>query len=259
MPVGKQLFEGGREPWSEREVKALVEFILFHGTGDKWPATKNDSFWSKAALFVKQRTGACTLRTSEFIHVCVVCVHVCFDSTVLSPDSACRYKVIVWLKKKFRTPTDAEREYFHPQSASEPMPLTREAGVQVNIPDSVLDATPSIVSAVDRLQEDERMHLISQVLARNVQSKYRVGVPEDFLEKASCAMYHLHKGGRSNVLYALAHGLGTTQQDLTRFPVDRMPMGLLEYMANFFAANDVGKVGRIHVAFTLCHFCCAYM
>lgn len=69
MPVGKQLFqgEGGHEPWSEQEVKALVEFILFHGTGSKWPATKNDAFWSKAASFVKERGGACTLRTSEYI------------------------------------------------------------------------------------------------------------------------------------------------------------------------------------------------
>lgn len=57
-------------------------------------------------------------------------------------------------------------------------------------------------------------------------------------------MRQLKRGGRSNVLYALTHDLGTTRSGSseTRFPTDRMPMGLLEYMANFFAATDVTKV-----------------
>ena len=57
-------------------------------------------------------------------------------------------------------------------------------------------------------------------------------------------MQQLKRGGRSNILYALAYGLGTTRQGSseTRFPTDRMPMGLLEYMANFFAATDITKV-----------------
>ena len=48
-------------------------------------------------------------------------------------------------------------------------------------------------------------------------------------------MQQLKRGGRSNVPYALAHGLGTTRSGSseTRSTTDRMPMGLLEYMANF--------------------------
>ena len=69
-------------------------------------------------------------------------------------------------------------------------------------------------------------------------------IPHDFLEKAVSAMNDLQKSGRSNVLYTLAHGFGTTRPGSsdTRFPTDRMPMQLLEYMANFFAATDLNKV-----------------
>lgn len=74
-------------------------------------------------------------------------------------------------------------------------------------------------------------------------------VPGDFLEKAACAIHHLQKSGCSNVLYALAHGLGTIRpgSHATRFPTDRMPMGLLEYMANFFAATDMSRVGYMSI------------
>ena len=35
-----------------------MEFVLFHGTGEKWPTTKNDAFWNKIAHFVKDRAGS---------------------------------------------------------------------------------------------------------------------------------------------------------------------------------------------------------
>ena len=78
IPIGKQLFEKedcGRsvEPWTENEIKALVDFILFHGAGEKWPTTKNDTFWRKAALFVKERSGVHTLRTSKYLSMNTFC------------------------------------------------------------------------------------------------------------------------------------------------------------------------------------------
>ena len=44
-----------REKWSEEEVKALAEFILFHTPGDKWPSHKQETFWTGASKFVKHR------------------------------------------------------------------------------------------------------------------------------------------------------------------------------------------------------------
>ena len=39
--------------WSAEEVKALVEFVLFHGVPvHKWPTHKRDDYWASAARFV---------------------------------------------------------------------------------------------------------------------------------------------------------------------------------------------------------------
>jgi len=55
---------------------------------------------------------------------------------------------------------------------------------------------------------------------------------------------------RSNVLYNLAKGVGTLRGDSSdsRFP---MPMGLVEYAANFFVSDNLQKVcifGCVHNA-----------
>ena len=72
--VPKQLFDGpgSHVPWSEKEVKALVEFILFHSPGDKWPTTKNDHFWRNAAMFVKECS---MLRTSKMLYMYMYIVY----------------------------------------------------------------------------------------------------------------------------------------------------------------------------------------
>ena len=58
------------------------------------------------------------------------------------------------------------------------------------------------------------------------------------------AMAVLKESGRSNVLYRLARALATPRTDGTGslFPTDRMPMGLLEYMAVFFDSNTYPQV-----------------
>ena len=69
----------------------------------------------------------------------------------------------------------------------------------------------------------------------------KVEVCDDFLEVASSAMVRL---SRSNVVYNLAKGIGTSRKDEaeSRFPVGIMPMGLVEYTANFFVAEDSNSV-----------------
>ena len=67
---------------------------------------------------------------------------------------------------------------------------------------------------------------------------------DDFIEVASSAMVRLKAGNRSNVVYNLAKGIDTSRKDEaeSRFPVGIMPMGLVEYTANFFVAEDSNSV-----------------
>ena len=74
-----------------------------------------------------------------------------------------------------------------------------------------------------------------------------VEVSGDFIELSAKAMVHLKESKRTNVLYSLAKDLGTLRCDEsdTRFPTKRMPLGLLEYMVNFFEAEEMRKVDTI--------------
>ena len=57
---------GKDEKWSETEKKALVEFLLFHCTGEHWPGHKNMEFWKSANDFVYTRSG-CSSRSGMFL------------------------------------------------------------------------------------------------------------------------------------------------------------------------------------------------
>ena len=57
-------------------------------------------------------------------------------------------------------------------------------------------------------------------------------------------MLHLKQCDRSNILYSLAKGLSTLRPDGSdsKFPAKRMPAGLLQYMVEFFAADNLSQV-----------------
>ena len=71
-----------------------------------------------------------------------------------------------------------------------------------------------------------------------------MSVPGDFLSYTAKVMMNLKSSGRTNVLYNLAKGIGSLRADGTtsRFPTDRMPMGLIEYIASFYVCDDVNQV-----------------
>ena len=74
---------------------------------------------------------------------------------------------------------------------------------------------------------------------------------QDFLCLTASGMQNLSDAGRSNTIYQLAQGLGTSRSDGSDslLPVRRMPMGLIEYAIVFFTASSVQKV-HVHVQ---CH------
>ena len=60
-PVRRLTFgaESLKETWSDAELQALVEFVLFHDTGERWPTHKRMEHWKNAADFVKNAVINC--------------------------------------------------------------------------------------------------------------------------------------------------------------------------------------------------------
>ena len=92
-----------KEKWCDNEVKALIEFVLFHSSGEKWPSHKQAVFWNSAGQFVKERSGSSLSRSGMFLIISMNLGIFCF---VLA--SACHSKVVVWLMKQYKTPKEAE-------------------------------------------------------------------------------------------------------------------------------------------------------
>ena len=179
--------------------------------------------------------------------------------------SACRSKVTLWLAKRYdqlyvcifnyflnryKSPKDAEAFYSDNFS---PVPRPQ---VNAVVPVAVLPSGESVAVQTEALEPSTLIHLFSrlpvethlQVLSRlftsYVSAASSLTVPDDFLCHAAAAIVHLHENGRTNVLYNLAKGIGTFRPDKTdtRFPIKQMPMGLVEYIAQFFAADNLQKV-----------------
>ena len=91
-----------KEKWTPTETSALVEFILFHTTGDRWPTHKQMVFWSNAGEYVQTRSASNNYRSGMSKHVNNITYYV---------GHACRYKVRQCLKKEFPSPKDAKSCY----------------------------------------------------------------------------------------------------------------------------------------------------
>ena len=133
---------------------------------------------------------------------------------ITTTESACRYKVVAWLNLKFQSPTDADAYCFRP------------------------------VLPIDDDDPQKKLSEMSHSFVALCKSAYGLEVPNDFIILATKTMIHLKGSKRSNVLYNIAKGFGEMREDQSdsRFPTDRMPMGLLEYMAGFFAVDKMRKV-----------------
>ena len=53
-----------KEKGTNDELKALTEFILFHTSGESWPAHKLEGFWKSAGEFIQQQLGISTVPRS---------------------------------------------------------------------------------------------------------------------------------------------------------------------------------------------------
>ena len=93
------------------------------------------------------------------------------------------------------------------------------------------------------LPVEDQIQLLSELFSGYCTRNHGFHIPSDYLKLSIQGMLQLEKGGRSNVLYGLASGLGSFREDGSpRFPVDRMPMGLLQYMVDFFNCRSIQEV-----------------
>ena len=102
-----------------------------------------------------------------------------------------------------------------------------------------------LLSAVwGMLDGGEQVKGLSSLFSQYCVEQFHCTVPDDFLLYAAPAMSQLSLSHRTNVLYNLAKGIGSVRADKSDslFPVKRMPMGLLEFMTNFFVSTDARNV-----------------
>ena len=176
---------------------------------------------------------------------------------MLYPGSACRLKVAKTLSKRFATPAVAEKYYNSPcehtapyadVSAVSPPECTPQLQASAQSHSSstslLVTNTDAFKETFTSLRSDEQLELLSELFSLLVRQSSVPILPSNFLELVVKGMKRLHDGGRSNVIYLLAKALGTTRSDGSDslLPVSRMPMGLLEYMVNFFTASSTNKV-----------------
>ena len=103
---------------------------------------------------------------------------------------------------------------------------------------------------------EDQIQLLSELFSGYCIRNHAPKTMVSHLELSIQRMLQLEKVGRSNVLYGLASGLGSFREDGSpRFPVDRMPMGLLQHMVDFLNCQSVQEVRGYILSISVCDRC----
>ena len=54
-----------QEKWSDAEIRALIEFVLFYSKENSWPTHKREVFWNSASEFTRTRAGTSVCRSGK--------------------------------------------------------------------------------------------------------------------------------------------------------------------------------------------------
>ena len=155
-----------------------------------------------------------------------------------------------WLAVRFKTPADADTHYgrMGVEVASQSVErLTISDSATCSTSTQTASMTEVVREWLKHLSEHDQLKTISELFQSYVLIYHSIRIPSDFLELSSQAMAQLKSHKRSNVLYKLAKSMGTLRPgvDDSCFPMDRMPMGLVEYIADFFVSDEVRKVRNV--------------
>ena len=177
----------------------------------------------------------------------VICIYYVFLG------SACCTRVVRYLHQLYPTPKDAEKDLLVDKENAPQVPDSTDSvtlvpdGTHVDDLSATLirDVPVSRTSCIDwfhQLSPLDQMELITSLYQHHVSMHHSgLHVPPNFLELSLKAMSQLKKSGRSNILFGLAKGLGLQRDDGSGslIPTNRMPMGLLEYVINFYQSSKV--------------------
>lgn len=94
------------------------------------------------------------------------------------------------------------------------------------------------------LPASEQIDLLSDMFTSIGSLNYSLSIPNDFLKLSLDGMMNLEAAGRHNLIYGLAKGFATPRPDGSDscFPTKRMPIGLLQYMIEFFISKPGHQV-----------------
>lgn len=150
--------------------------------------------------------------------------------------------------KQYKTPKEAEAAYFgHQSSPHNTATLNKNVSTQYSSTQTDPPDASTIIYLFKQLPLDSQLQVLSSTF---MSAKFSISVPDNYLLYSANTIANLRHNVSSNVLYNLAKGLGISREDGSdsRFPVKRMPMGLIEYAASFFASDDLQLVS-IHTLF----------
>lgn len=170
----------------------------------------------------------------------------------LNAGTACRYKAGGALQKRFVSPKEAEAYFLRqspvcdsqmPTSSSECETFS-DFGIQTDCISTYNVACQTELSILLSDFEDGDLVVMSKIFSDFLRSE-QIFIPDDYLTYSARAMKQLLSNNRSpNIIYNLVKSIGTIREDGSDscFPCKRMPMGMLEYTANFFSRENIQQV-----------------
>ena len=118
--------------------------------------------------------------------------------------------------------------------------------------DSQTYCTPSLspvsITQHDRLRQDlpleDLLSIASDLFVQYALNKHGLYIPRDFIPLAMESMLHLRDTKRGNVIYNLCKAIGSKREvdDDSWLPAKRMPMGLLQFIGEFYTSGQNEKV-----------------
>ena len=98
--IGRALFpvEVDKTKWVDKEVYALILFLMLYTDGKCWVAHKDMKFWNDAGIFVQKYSGTLHCRTGKISRFVLKNLSNCFTGT------SCRSRATKVLAKQFRSP-----------------------------------------------------------------------------------------------------------------------------------------------------------
>lgn len=170
--------------------------------------------------------------------------------------------MVTSLKKQYASPEDAKGRLLQLrmlQLNSSPVchsitriinPSACESSLHSSASGSSLEVVhfDTLKEQITGLPAKDQLLFLSDLLCSHAKKFYGIVVPNNFVKLCLLGMKNLEGAGRTNIIYSLSKGLGTTRPDGSDcfIPTKRMPFGLLQYVIQFF----ISKPGQ-HVSYTI--------